>query len=119
MIQTMKADELARYRKLLEDQRKELVHDIQEHGKIPTERVDAEDNDRADQANVAVDRLISNRIAASEDHLLEKVDLALSRMDAGTYGKCVLCGKEIPAARLEAKPSVSLCAPCQTSKEQR
>jgi DnaK suppressor protein len=36
--------------------------------------------------------------------LLDEVNGALSRIEAGTYGKCELTGKPISAARLEAVP---------------
>ncbi|RJL21271.1 hypothetical protein D5H75_38010 [Bailinhaonella thermotolerans] len=32
------------------------------------------------------------------------IDAALARIDAGTYGLCVVCGKPIPEARLEFRP---------------
>lgn len=53
----------------------------------------------------------------SEEKLLEKIDLALLKIDNGSYGTCVNCSREIPRARLEAKPSVSLCLDCQSEHE--
>ena len=35
---------------------------------------------------------------------LELVDAALARLDAGTFGTCLRCGRPIPIARLEALP---------------
>ncbi|MEW6661632.1 MAG: TraR/DksA C4-type zinc finger protein [Bacillota bacterium] len=43
---------------------------------------------------------------------LEKIEKALDRMDAGTYGKCLACGKEISHARLEAEPEAEFCIDC-------
>lgn len=37
---------------------------------------------------------------------------ALRRVDAGTYGRCALCGQEIGAARLAALPSATVCVAC-------
>lgn len=34
---------------------------------------------------------------------------ALSRIEAGTYGTCKVCGKEIETDRLEADPSADTC----------
>jgi DnaK suppressor protein len=45
--------------------------------------------------------------AQAADRLL--IEQALARLDAGTFGKCVDCGKAIPNARLEARPEVSRC----------
>lgn len=47
--------------------------------------------------------------AASE---LQQVDDALARMDAGTYGICAHCGREIPAGRLEVRPFAMHCVAC-------
>jgi DnaK suppressor protein len=47
------------------------------------------------------------------DHQLELVDEALARLDAGTFGACVRCGRPIPADRLEALPWAPRCIDCQ------
>ncbi len=49
------------------------------------------------------------RSAASER---AEVDAALERVAAGTYGVCVVCGRAIPAARLEARPFATTCVGC-------
>lgn len=43
---------------------------------------------------------------------LEDIRVALARVEAGTYGRCVSCGGEIPAARLELRPFATSCVPC-------
>ena len=43
---------------------------------------------------------------------LEETEEALARLDAGTYGTCAHCGREIAAARLEARPVAALCIDC-------
>ncbi len=44
---------------------------------------------------------------------LELVEAALARLDAGTYGTCLRCGKPIAPARLEALPWAAYCIECQ------
>jgi RNA polymerase-binding protein DksA len=44
---------------------------------------------------------------------LELVEAALARLDAGTFGRCLRCGNEIPAGRLEALPWAAYCIACQ------
>ena len=39
----------------------------------------------------------------------EQVVAALARIDAGTYGTCVDCGRTIPDARLEVRPEAARC----------
>src|SRR5437660_2368180 len=49
----------------------------------------------------------------------ERVREAISRLDAGTYGRCVDCGRELPEERLEARPEAERCVDCQQRVEAR
>jgi len=49
--------------------------------------------------------------------LLDRVDGALAKVDAGTYGTCESCGKSIEAARLKALPHATLCIACKRKEE--
>ena len=40
---------------------------------------------------------------------LGDLDAALRKVDEGTYGTCEICGKEIGAERLEARPGTRTC----------
>lgn len=44
---------------------------------------------------------------------------ALKRVDEGTYGRCVDCGKPVPEGRLEARPEAARCVECQGRQERR
>ena len=48
----------------------------------------------------------------NEQHL-EAVEAAIARLDDGTYGACVQCGRPIAEARLEALPWAAHCIDCQ------
>ena len=50
---------------------------------------------------------------------LELVDAALARIDAGTFGNCLSCGKAIAPERLEALPWAPLCIECQRAAGRR
>jgi RNA polymerase-binding protein DksA len=43
---------------------------------------------------------------------LQRIDEALARLDAGTYGACTGCGNPIATERLEAIPWASTCIDC-------
>src|SRR5207237_3291398 len=55
----------------------------------------------ARELDVARQRLFEDRIAL--------IDEALRRLDRGEYGRCIICGKEIPPARLELVPETPYC----------
>ncbi len=47
------------------------------------------------------------------DHQLDLVSEAIARLDAGTFGTCVRCGRPIADDRLEALPWAPRCIDCQ------
>ncbi len=48
---------------------------------------------------------------------IASVKRALGRIEDGTYGECVRCGRDIAAARLEARPEAALCIDCARQAE--
>jgi DnaK suppressor protein len=43
-----------------------------------------------------------------------ELDEALARLDDGSYGRCVGCGRPIAPERLEARPAARACIDCAT-----
>ncbi len=50
---------------------------------------------------------------------IRKIELALKRLDEGSYGYCEDCGEEISMERLKVIPFALLCRDCQETKEQQ
>ncbi len=48
------------------------------------------------------------------DGLLDEVELALSRLDDGTYGRCETCGEPIAEGRLAEDPIARTCGTCES-----
>jgi DnaK suppressor protein len=48
---------------------------------------------------------------------LEAVEAALARLDGGTYGTCIDCGRSVAPARLEAIPWAARCIDCQAKHD--
>ncbi len=48
---------------------------------------------------------------------LRAIERALERVREGSYGHCIECGCDIPAARLDACPTAERCTQCQTRHE--
>ena len=53
-----------------------------------------------------------------ESETLKKIDEALRRLEAGTYGDCAECGQKIAEARLKALPFANTCRECQEQREE-
>ncbi|WP_342664523.1 TraR/DksA C4-type zinc finger protein [Siminovitchia fordii] len=80
----------------------------QESEKENTE-LSAYDNHPADLGTELFEREKDMALSVHEEDQLGKVEAALSLMAKGNYGKCELCGKEIPYERLEAIPYATTC----------
>lgn len=48
---------------------------------------------------------------------LGRIESALQRLDAGSYGDCVRCEEPIEQARLDFDPAALLCIGCATDSE--
>ena len=50
------------------------------------------------------------------DAKLEAIEVALERIEEGSYGSCTSCSGEISELRLEALPTASTCKSCAASE---
>ncbi|OLB01910.1 MAG: hypothetical protein AUH21_06630, partial [Nitrospirae bacterium 13_2_20CM_62_7] len=99
-------------RRDLEKQRAAL---LEEAGVTMLQRPELESfPDLSDQATAEVDQNFTLRLKEREQKLLKKIDDALDRVAAHTYGICLRCGEEIPYKRLKARPVTTLCIECKT-----
>lgn len=77
------------------------------------------DDHIADSATETYMRELDGGLEENAEHLLAEIEGALRRIDEGTYGTCVVCGREIPQERLEAVPWASLCIDDKRAQERR
>jgi DnaK suppressor protein len=113
----MRTREVQRYRTLLEEQLAELVgHGEKAVHVLVGEGVD-EIPDPNDRATVEEERNGLLRMRDRDRKLIGKIQGALARLDAGTFGKCAACGRAIAPARLRARPVTDLCIDCKTEAE--
>ncbi len=75
------------------------------------------DEESADAGTFTFERERDLSLGNNIRDLLEKVQSALKRMDAGTYGECERCGRPIDKARLKALPYAVLCIDCKKAEE--
>ncbi|WP_394188164.1 TraR/DksA C4-type zinc finger protein [Paenisporosarcina quisquiliarum] len=67
------------------------------------------DNHPADNATDLTDQNTEMAIEQHKVDEIEQLESALKAMEEGTYGKCEVCGEEIPIERLEALPMARTC----------
>jgi len=56
-------------------------------------------------------------LMATEEDTLGMIELALQRIEAGTYGECASCAGVIPKTRLNAIPHTPVCIKCASSRD--
>ncbi len=112
----MRKREVARYRSVLEMQLASLVG----HGAQAVHEMSGaaeEIPDPNDRATAEEGRNWSLRLRDRDRKLIGKIQEALARLDAGTFGTCTSCGRTISPARLRARPVTDLCIDCKTDAE--
>lgn len=72
----------------------------------------------ADQVLAEAEHENAYLLASKAREILYAIDEALSRIEDGTYGICMVCEKEIGIDRLKAVPWTELCIDCQRKMEQ-
>lgn len=114
----MNEKQLNHFRKILNDWKAELSHDIDRTVHTMQDEVTmfADPNDRASQES---DMALELRNRDRERKLIKKIDETLEKINAGEYGYCNSCGIEIGLKRLEARPTATLCIDCKTLDEIR
>ena len=71
----------------------------------------------ADNATDTYMRELDEGLEENTGNLLAEIEGALGRIADGTYGTCVVCGREIDAERLEAVPYATLCIDDKRAQE--
>ena len=57
------------------------------------------------------------RLFLFQKYYLSKVEKAIQKLNAGTYGICEACEEPISFKRLEARPVTTLCIRCKEEQE--
>lgn len=107
--------DLDRFRQELEGERMRLIAaraGVNHEGSLTDESGDlsiGSGDHIADSATETFMRELDGGLEENADHLLVEVEAALLRIEEGTFGTCVACGKPIAEERLEAVPYATLC----------
>jgi RNA polymerase-binding transcription factor DksA len=66
----------------------------------------------ADLSNDTIEHEVAVGLLENQGLLLEQISAALNRIDDGTFGRCLECGRPIPTERLEVLPYTPYCVEC-------
>ncbi|OIN96616.1 hypothetical protein AUJ66_05710 [Candidatus Desantisbacteria bacterium CG1_02_38_46] len=117
--------ELEYYKKKLLDEKKKMLSDVHQLGKMSLNETTREGSGNLSSyvthpADVATDNYEQEKNLDFMDNielLLEEVENALKKIDDKTYGKCELCKKPIVPKRLKVEPYARLCMDCKKVEE--
>jgi DnaK suppressor protein len=73
--------------------------------------------DEGDHAQASERRDLSYMTRERLAERINRLTIALERLEAGTYGECEVCGGRIEPARLDAIPDAARCLQCQERAE--
>jgi DnaK suppressor protein len=99
----------ALFKQRLLAKQKELLERIAAASNEGRQARSAEVEDTADEATSSELKSTAFAVGTLETKTLEQVRTALRRIEDGTYGKCIDCGRPIEPARLEAVPWTPYC----------
>ncbi len=107
----------AQFKQRLQEKERDLLSDIARLQVEARGSGDVEVGDAVDYATTAqgTSQALQEVTLASET--LEQVRAALQRIEDGSFGKCVVCGREIEPARLKAVPWTPYCLEDQEKRD--
>lgn len=102
----------------LEQELQEIEKQLEESERPQATELSNYDNHPADNASDLTDQLTEMVIDEHRSDNAEEIKRALQAMEDGTYGKCAVCGEEIPIGRLEAMPKALTCVEHAEQREE-
>lgn len=115
-------EHLAYFYQLLTAQKEELLHDsasVLSAVRLAEKNDNAAVGDDSDNATYEQEMTMSLRMSERDNNLLRKINAALDRIDAGTYGFSSVSGDEIGLQRMLARPLATMTVEEQEEYEQR
>jgi DnaK suppressor protein len=112
----MKSEQIQKFKALFESQKRNLTHS----SKMLIDEFSVKSEEMADEVDLTSAELeqgMRMRLRSREALFLNKVESALHKIHAGTFGQCEDCEEEIEFSRLEVRPTATLCITCKESEE--
>jgi DnaK suppressor protein len=111
----MNSEQTKKFKKRLEDLQAEILRAIN-----PQQNEESgEPRDEIDHANDLIEQDMESLMSTNMRSNLKDVEAALERINAGEFGKCQLCEKEISPKRLDMLPFAKYCTACQEKAEHK
>ena len=113
----MKKKDLDQLKELLEGEKRRITRHLEDLSDTSVADIDTPSGDSVDIASLEINQNSLVKVGKRELNHLKKIEVALKKMEDGTYGECENCGEQIAVARLLARPVAQLCIDCKTAQE--
>ncbi|MEN9654538.1 MAG: hypothetical protein RL235_650 [Chlamydiota bacterium] len=115
----LKKNEIATFKKRLEDLRVQVTKALQGTKKEATMPDEAKGYSQhsADEGTDDFVKNVNLEVTSQEFTILRHIDRALEKIEDGTYGYCDITNEEIPMKRLEAIPYATMTVKAQEKFE--
>jgi DnaK suppressor protein len=113
----MKKKDLERFQERLKEEKARLLNHSEEHKKDDLTLAPEDLADEVDLASSELNQSVALRLRDRERLLIQKIEIALSKIDEGNFGICEGCEEPIEIKRLEARPVAELCIRCKEAQE--
>ncbi len=120
MTKTHKAQSLHRTDMLKQGllaRKQELQDEVQRRIRSGRVQGSQEGTDDLEHSEADIQDDLALALLQMQSQTLARIDAALARLDAGGYGRCVECEREIAARRLGALPFAVRCQGCEENRE--
>jgi len=118
VVKNTRRKELRRIHQLLQRGRRTILETVRA---VRRELGDLEAQERGPENEENAQKELADytlyHLAENQRLELQLIDIALRRLENGTFGVCIDCGMEIPYERLEALPFATRCADDASRRE--
>ncbi len=119
LTQELSSRDVTEFRRRLEAEREQASHHV---AQLEQERRMVGEDGPQDIVDICVVNLSRESLferSSAKRQLLNRINVALRRIDDGSFGMCSECGETINRKRLDAMPWTSYCLRCQEETERQ
>ena len=98
--------------------KKELLLQTTSSGELINELLNEDANDELDYAEISSDSFNISTLRNKQLEELTEIDIALAKIENGTYNVCEMCDEPVGAERLKVKPHARFCIECRPIYEE-
>ncbi len=119
MFMALTKEQISKFKDRLEELKTQMTHLIRDtiEDVRATDEIKGYSQHQADEGTDDFNRTINLQLSGNEREILQKIEVALDKIEQGTYGTCDLTGEEISLKRLEAIPYATTTVKAQEMLE--